>query len=276
MHIVDCEDAYLATVKVVPIRGKRKLPTGVKGSVRGALVTACILALAGCDGGPESRIRRAYELGRNPTEPNKNRLVALAGDSDRDVRANALVVLETIDSARAAALGRKALGDPDGVVRAAAIKVIAADAAADPELMRTLVGVATDDPSWLVRRRALAAVAAIDDPAVGEALSAALFDSIRYVRRTALEVGLTRPGFLPFDRIADLVSSDPDWENRVLAARALALSADPGAFAPLEAAAKDPNEFVRVAATRGRKALRESGIVPPPPPAPEPKPGSGV
>jgi HEAT repeat protein len=244
--------------------------------VSAIVALAAVLVLTACANGTDARIQRVYALGRRPSEPNRNRIAAMAADPDRDVRASVLVVLEPLDPARAEKLARTALNDPDGVVRAAAIHVVAGEAGSDLDLAHTLGAMSTHDPSWPVRRAALVAIAGVDDPGVREAFAAALSDSVRHVRRTAVAAAEAHPGLLPLDSLADLSAKDPDWENRVAAARALAASHDPAAFPPLVAASSDPNEFVRAEAVRGRRALERAGIAPAPPPANDGKPGSGV
>lgn len=217
-----------------------------------------MVVLAGCKAGIDDRISRAYALGRHPTEPNKNRLEALLRDDDRDVRATAIVVMETIDPERAQRMAASALDDPDGLVRAAAVAL--SGHGADALTLKQLAARAGDDPAWQVRTRALEAIAGSDDPAVREAFARALVDSVRQVRWAALSAGVDHPGLLPAERLADLVVSDPDWENRVEAARALGALKDPAAYPGLDAAVGDPNEFVRATAARERRNLERAGI----------------
>ena len=213
---------------------------------------------AGCSTGVDDRIRRVYALGRYPSEPNKARIEASVRDENRDVRATALVVMETIDKDRARRMAAGALRDSDGLVRAAAVTVCGGGA--DPETIRLLTALATGDPVWQVRSRALEAIAASDDPVVREAFERALSDSVRHVRRAAFRAGIEHPGLLPVDRLSSLVVSDPDWENRAEAARALGASKEPAAYAGLDAAVADPNEFVRATAAQGRRALESAGV----------------
>jgi HEAT repeat protein len=217
-----------------------------------------MVVLVGCTRGVDGRISRAYALGRHPSDPNKNRIEALLHDRDRDVRVTALVVMATVDMDRARRLATIALADPDGLVRAAAV-TLCGDGA-DVDSIRRLSTLAVGDPSWQVRARALDAIASSEDPVVREAFSHALSDTVRRVRRSALRAGVEHPGLLPADRLSDLVVSDPDWENRVEAARALGASKDPAAYAGLDAASADPNEFVRATAVRERRTLEIAGI----------------
>ncbi|HEX4823504.1 MAG TPA: HEAT repeat domain-containing protein [Candidatus Polarisedimenticolaceae bacterium] len=242
------------------------------------ILVASMALSAGCRGDEEATIQRIHDLGRKPTEPNRNRIADLVHDPDRDVRANVLLVLNEVDPVRAKTLARAALTDVDGVVRGASVEVVASEAAGDLELAHALAAMASQDAAWQVRRRALDAIAGIDDPGVKEAIVAALSDSVRHVRRAALEAGSAHPGLLPLDRVSDLCAKDPDWENREAAARVLGASGDPASAAVLAAAEADPNEFVRAEAARGRRSLERSS--PPPASVPAPahdgKPGSGV
>lgn len=219
-----------------------------------------IVLIAGCQSGVDARIARAYSLARNPSEANKRRIEALLGDQDRDVRATALAVMGGIDKERARVMALGSLADPDGLVRAAAVGLCADGA--DAGTIRLLSTRATDDPVWQVRARALEAIAASDEPTVREAYARALSDPVRHVRRTALKDGTGRSGLLPVDLLSNLVVSDTDWENRVEAVIALGASKDPAAYAGLDAAAADPNEFVRMTAARERRELERSGIPP--------------
>ena len=214
--------------------------------------------LSGCQTGIDGRITRAYSLARHPSEANKNRIESLLRDEDRDVRATALVVMAGIDKGRARRMAIGALTDPDGLVRAAAVGLCVDGV--DAETTRLLSARATDDPVWQVRARALEAIASSDEPAVREAYAHALTDSVRHVRRAALKAGIDHPGLLSVDLVSNLVVSDTDWENRVEAAIALGASKEPAAYAGLDAAVADPNEFVRATAAQERRELERAGI----------------
>jgi HEAT repeat protein len=233
------------------------------------VVWLAIAMLPGCNTGIDDRIRRAYAMAKNPSEPNKNRIEALLRDEDRDVRATALVVMGTIDRDRARRMAAGALTDPDGLVRAAAVPLCSDRA--DAETFRLVTAGATDDPVWQVRARALEAIASSEDPAVREAFVRALSDPVRHVRRAALRAGIEHPGLLAVDLLNALVVSDPDWENRVEAATALGASKDPAAYAGLDAAIGDSNEFVRATAARARRELQRAGV-----PRLTETPGAGV
>ena len=229
-------------------------------TVKAVMVSGLVLSLiTGCAQGLDQRIDRAYRLARNPTAGNKNRIEALLKDGDRDLRATALVLMETIDTERARRMAADALGDPDGLVRAAAVSVVGADA--DATTLPVLIALASDDPVWQVRARVLETIVPSDDPALKEKFANALSDPIWRVRRAALRAGVGHPGLLPADRLAELVVSDPDWENRVEAAHGLGASKDPAAYPALDAALKDSNEFVRASAAGEKKALQAAGVV---------------
>ena len=209
--------------------------------------------LVGCSSGVGERINRAYTLARHPTPRNVDRIEAMLHDGDRDVRATALVVMQTLDTTRANRMATVAIQDPDGLVRAAAVTIVAAHS--DPAAASGLAKLAVDDPVWQVRARALEGLSGTDDPALQEAFARALSDPVRHVRRTAIRAGIEHPGLLPVERLSDLIVSDPDWENRVDAARALGAMKDAGVAAALETALADPNEFVRAAAAAARRGL---------------------
>ena len=229
---------------------------------RVSIFVACLAIgfFAGCQSGVDGRIARAYSLGRHPSEANKNRIAALLGDEDRDVRATALEVMGGIDKVRAKTMAMASLTDPDGLVRAAAVDLCGEGA--DAETIRLLSTQAIDDPVWHVRARSLQAIAASDAPAVRDAFVRALSDPVRHVRWAALKAGAGRPGLLPIDLLSKLAVSDTDWENRVEAVVALGASKDPAAYAGLAAAAADPNEFVRTTAAQERRELERAGIPP--------------
>ena len=229
---------------------------------RRLLIVGCLAIglLAGCESGADGRIARAYSLARHPSEANKNRIEALLRDKDRDVRATALVAMGGIDKGRARRMALASLADPDGLVRAAAVDLCGEGA--DAETIRLLSAQATSDPVWHVRARSLQAIAASEEPAVRDAFVRALSDPVRHVRWAALKAGAGRPGLLPIDLLSKLAVSDTDWENRVEAVVALGASKDPAAYAGLDAAAADPNEFVRTTAARERRELERSGISP--------------
>ena len=244
-------------------------------SVKAVAIVLLVVGIGGCRSGPDDRIARAHELGRDPTEPNKNRVERLLEDDDRDVRATALVVMGSMDLPRAKRMAAGSLADQDGLVRAAAVSILAD--APDAAMTKTLVSLASDDPVWQVRARALKAVAPADREVLGEVFTRALSDPVRHVRRVALTVCADHPGLCPAERLSALIVEDRDWENRVAAAQALGVSQDPAAYAGLDAGIHDPNEFVRAASAAARRALERAAVQrpPAPPPAPPAPPAAG-
>ena len=239
-----------------------------------ASVLLLALAAVACSRGPEQRIRSLHAAGRAPSSAGKRSVARALGDPDRDVRANALVVMNSIDAAAAISMARSAAADPDAVVRATAVRVLAG--ATDPDTFHRLVELATSDPAWQVRAGAIDVIAASDDPAVDAELQAALQDHVRRVRRRALAAGLARAAPWPVDALVGLLADEPDWENRSAAVRLLGRSKDPAAFAALDAAVRDPNEFVRASATAGLQELKTDGVVRPAPPPPVVPPKRGA
>jgi len=251
-------------LKAVFFDGSPKIPTSARTrrGRAGASVVGIVAftLLGGCARDPDDRIAQAYALARHPSERNVARIESLLRDPDRDVRATSLVVMETLDHERAKRMAATAVQDPDGLVRIAAITTLTQGA--DPATLSGLVPLAAQDPAWQVRTRVLDALAGSDDPQVRDVFARALSDSVRHVRRAALRAGVEHPGLLPLDRVAELLASDPDWENRVEAARALGASKDPSAAAALDAGAADPNEFVRAAAVRERRGIPAEAAIP--------------
>jgi hypothetical protein len=264
---------YSTTLEVVPSGGSPTLRKLAK-----AILPALVVALAGgCGHDVDARIRSLYKEQRRVDDRSKARIEAALGDPDRDVRATALVVMRGIDAERAAKMADRALDDTDALVRGAAVSILGdrIDAAnPDPRLVKRLASQAAGDPAWQVRASALDALAAVDDPAAVEAFSHALDDSVRHVRRVALEVAARRQGLGQVDRIGRLASADPDWENRVVAAEALGSVTESQAYEGLDAARHDPNEFVRAAAARSLREIERAGVVRPAPEPPPPAPGA--
>src|SRR5262245_39109481 len=127
MHILNKKCDYVMTLKPVSKDGGPTLPT----TVRTAVFTALLLVLSACREPGADRIRVVYRLGRTPTEPNKGRIAAMLHDPDREVRTAVLVVMTSVDPDRARTLALEAFDDPEGMVRAAAIRALAADVFSD-------------------------------------------------------------------------------------------------------------------------------------------------
>ena len=243
---------------------------GLQPVVRCGVVIFGFAFLGGCRDSPPTRIAEIRSLSRNPTPAEIQRIAEALADPDRDVRATSLVVLAEVDPTRARPLAMGALGDPDGVVRAAAVRTVAR--ALDPELVDRLAALGPSDPVWQVRDAVLEALTASDGEKVRAAYERGAQDPVAHVRKTALEVAASRPGLLPTAVLAAVLKGDDDWENRVLAAKILGASQDPEAYAPLDEAVGDPHEFVRAAATRERLALVRGGTPRPSPPPATPSP----
>src|SRR5262245_19276532 len=109
MHMLFLFGTYSEAMKAVEMSGSRTLPK----FARTLSVLLGMTLLAGCREGVDGRIRRAHELARRPTPANKDRIEALLKDSDRDVRATAIVLMERLDGERAKRMAQSALSDPD-------------------------------------------------------------------------------------------------------------------------------------------------------------------
>jgi HEAT repeat protein len=201
-----------------------------------------------------------------PSADNIQMLRDMLDDPDRDVRAtvlNALVGLRVPDSGPLAAA---ALADPDGLVRAAAAKLLGD--IGDTGHSSALAEVLLADPDPIARQRAAESLGRLAGDGAATALVAALDDPVPQVRLVAVE-GLEHvpdPSGPP-ERLLDLLRDDPVWEVRALAARALGRTARPELVEALRrAAAEDANEFVRAAAANVLRAGER---------APDPRPASG-
>jgi hypothetical protein len=273
MHMNTLFIDYSTTLEVVSSGGSPTLRKLAK-----AVLPVLLAALAGgCGHDVDARIRALYNEQRRIDDRSKGRIEAALGDPDRDVRATALVVMRGIDAERAAKMADRALDDTDALVRGAAVRVLGDridPANPDPGLAKRLAREAAGDPAWQVRAAALDALAGVDDPAAVEAFGRALDDSVRHVRRIALEVAARRQGLGQVERIGRLASADPDWENRVLAAEALGSVTEAQAYEGLDAARHDPNEFVRAAAARSLREIERAGVARPAPEAPPPAPAT--
>jgi len=210
-------------------------------------------------------------MARHPGPAQLRSIEGAFSDADRDVRATALTLVAGIDAERGRGMALKALDDSDGVVRAAAIRVLGPPQ--DQGLLARVTSLASLDPVWQVRRAALEAIAGADVETVRAAYEQGIVDANREVRHASLAGGASHPGLLSTGALARVLKEDADWENRVLAAEILGASSDPEAYAFLDEAVLDPHEFVRAEATRARQALLRSGVPrPTPPPAPPASP----
>jgi HEAT repeat protein len=204
----------------------------------------CLLALH-CGSGPEDRRLSIYELKREPTEENLQRIHAMLSDPDRDVRATALNALVGLAVPESKDLALDALDDSDGFVRATAVKLLGD--LGDPDHVGAIARVLTEDPDAVARQRAAESLTRLEGEEAVQALARALADPMERVRMAAVQ-GLSKldPGFAT-DELVRVLHDDAVWEIRAEAARALGLTGDPEIVAELEAALEDPNEFVRSA-----------------------------
>lgn len=223
-----------------------------------ALGIAGVLLLGSCASTPQDRIERVFRWQRDPSRAHVERIRGLLSDPDEDVRAAALdavLVLHTDDASERAA---SALDDPSSSVRAIAARGLGdlGDPAAVPRLAARLAS----DPEASVRRRAAEALEMLGGPEAEAALSEALVDASRPVRLAAARACGAIDPVGCVEALATVVLNDADWEVRVAAARAIGRSGRYDAGVVLEAATRDPNEFVRAAA---RAALASLPAVPP-------------
>ena len=243
---------------------------GFEPVVRCGVVIFGVACFGGCRDDATTRVAELRALARDPTPARVQQIADAIGDPDRDVRATSLVVMSEVEPDRAHAMALRALDDADGVVRAAAVRAVAPRL--DPDLVDRIATLGPEDSVWQVRSAALEALAASDGEKVRAAFERGIQDPVGHVRAAALAVAAARPGLLPTPLVAGVLAQDDDWENRVAAARILGASQDPEAYAALDAAAVDPHEFVRAAATRERQALVRGGTPRPTPPPASPAP----
>jgi len=216
------------------------------------LAALCLL-FGACARDPQDAIGRIYAWKAQPTDRNVAKIRSYLADPDRDVRATSLHALVSLAVQDAAAISLSALGDGDGFVRATAARCLGElrEASAAAPLGERLAS----DPDWHVRRLAAEALAAIGGAEAVAALVLALEDPVRSVRLAAVAGAGELDPEAAFDVLARIVLDDPDWEVRVQAARAIGRSKRPEALPTLEAAQKDPNEFVRAAASAALAGL---------------------
>lgn len=201
---------------------------------------------AGCGGGEDRKLREVDALRGRPDAASIERLVALTGDGDPDVRAFALAALFSGARERAADPIARALGDPDVTVRETAVKL-----AGDLAMRRTgeaLAKLLVSDPSVGVRRRAAEALGAIGGDEAAARLAPGLGDVDPVVREACAR---SLAGIDPGSAVAALLRTlqlDPEPRVRLEAVRALARVDSEPARAGIAAAADDTNELVRMEA----------------------------
>ena len=243
---------------------------GLKPVVRCGVVIFGFALVSGCRESPGSKIAELRAMARRPGAAQVRRIESAFSDPDRDVRATALTLLAGIDPDRGRDLALRALDDPDGIVRSAAVRVLTGRPETAP--LERLTSMATLDSAWQVRTAALEGLTQAELDTVRPVFEQATVDSHREVRHAALVGGVARPGLISAVTAAKVLAEDTDWENRILAVEILGASGDAAAYAPLDEAALDPHEFVRAAATRARQALGRSGVPRPTPPPASPAP----
>lgn len=217
------------------------------------IVGLIIAAATGCGGDAVSRSERVAAWARDPTPRNVRRLRSALRDSSGQVRALAVRSLASLGVSDAKEVARRALADPDAVVRCAAARAAqgSGDSEAAPDLARLVAG----DPDWQVRRAAAEALGDVGDEAVTADLVRALDDPSEAVRLGAA-AALARIGSsAAVEPLSRLAVDDASWTTRVSAVQALGTAGVPQAYVPLRAALSDPNEFVRAAAAEALRAL---------------------
>lgn len=243
-------------------------PTPGRGGRTAVLAAILGIAVVGCAHEAENRVQSIYDLRRNPTTANLEKIRASLQDVDPQVRVTALFTLVTAEVPDARDLALAALEDPDGFVRTTAATLLGEFR--DTSLSSALTARVQDDPDAHVRQRAAEALGRTRGPDAVRGLSIGLVDPIKGVR-LASAVAAAEAG--PREHVATLrklVVDDPEWEVRVQAARALGMAQDASALPEIERALGDPSEFVRAAAALARKRIADASIAPvavPPGPA---------
>lgn len=239
-----------------PCKGSRLFRAGL------LVILAAPTVFTGCGSSSENRIGRIYELKRTPSEGSLGTIRSYLVDADRDVRATALFALTNARAPGAAEVALAGLKDPDPFVRATAVRCLSELEV--PATVPFLIQRLSDDASWQVRQRAAEALGEIGGSEAVVALAHGADDPVALVRVAAVQGIAKLDPAVAVDALGRCATQDAEWEIRVLAAGALGRSSREDAFAPLEAAVRDPNEFVRAAAVRAQRELRAK--IPQPPP----------
>jgi len=237
-----------------------------------------LLAAAGCRGHVEGRVARIFEWEREPTASHVERIREALSDAEAPVRAGALAALVRLGTPDAGERSLAALRDPAGSVRITAVECLLdlEDTRAVPDLLR----VAAEDTDWHVRRGAVATAGSlVKDASAAESLVKALGDGSAQVRLAAIEAVSRHGAAGALEALSRLAREETSWENRAAAVVALGRTGLPEAYAPVDSAALDANEFVRGASAAALRELRRAGVerpaaAAPPAPAERPRPGS--
>ncbi len=129
-----------------------------------------------------------------------------------------------------------------------------------PEASGKLSDVLLNDRDPAVRLQAAKALARARHGSETEALIAAVDDPVDAVGRRAIaSLGKIGGGERAADRLIEILRSSMDWQDQVLAARALARVATPGTRAALAAATRDRNAQVRKAAWASLSRIERAG-----------------
>lgn len=216
------------------------------------------IAFSACGRTPEERTAEIYAARTNPGEDALETVESGLADPDAHVRTAALTAWVGLRGAEAVPAVRAALADSDRLVRTVAAKL--AGDLGDASLVEGLTDRALSDTDAWVRRRALASLLQFRDPALAPHVLRALEDPDREVRLEAAK-GLPWLGdAVETARLVEILESEPDWEVRVQAARALAGRTGPDAARALEAAREDESEYVRAAAFRALRGEMQGPI----------------
>ncbi len=216
------------------------------------------IAASACSDSPERRAAAIARWESDPTEKNAGRIGAALEDPDGAVRARAVRAWLSLGAPEAAAVAARGLVDADPEVRAAAAVGVAEAGLREvsPRLAEVLAG----DGDETVRREAARALGAVGDVDSVPALGAALDDPSGPVRLEAARALEALGSAGAIEALARRVTEEPDWETRAAIASALGRAAAPQAYVPLRAAASDPSAFVRAAAAAAVRSLRDAGV----------------
>jgi HEAT repeat protein len=218
-------------------------------------VLALALAAA-CAESKDSRIAAIHEWASSGSSRAPGGVTAYLDDADRDVRIAALQALARVADPAAEQALVGALRDPDPSVRAAAVGGLAT--LGSTAHLAEIADLGLADADAAVRRRSARALAALGGEDAVAALMTALRDADAQVRLEAVRAVARLDPPAAVDPLAGMVLGDGDWEVRAEAAHVLGASGSSVALAALDAAAADPNEFVRAAASAAARQIRAS------------------